>query len=348
MAPWSSGDSPVGGDWFEVTNAGTADQDITGWKMDDNSNAFSKAVALSGITTIHAGESVIFIETTGTTLDAVKTAFIDTWFGGHAPANLQIGGYGGSGVGLSTDGDAVNLFDAGGNLQANVSFGASTTGLTFDNAAGLNNTTISTLSQAGTDGAGPAAGDASEIGSPGSTINPPSSTIIGTNGADIIDATHTAPGQAFATNLNDHINGRGGDDIISGLGGDDVINGGAGNDTMSGGTGNDRYNVDSAGDHVIELIGEGNDSVVTTTSYTLEAGSEVEILRAGAGATGLTLGGNEFDNKIVGSAGDDTLIGGGRTPAPSACRHIDDGPQTARSNREASSARRPKTAGVSC
>ncbi|MEI9897707.1 MAG: lamin tail domain-containing protein [Chthoniobacter sp.] len=50
VAPWSSGNSPVGADWFEVTNIGTAAQDITGWKMDDNSNSFGSAVALNGVT----------------------------------------------------------------------------------------------------------------------------------------------------------------------------------------------------------------------------------------------------------------------------------------------------------
>src|SRR5690349_7980988 len=40
VAPWSSGNSSIGADWFEVTNIGTAAANITGWKMDDNSNSF--------------------------------------------------------------------------------------------------------------------------------------------------------------------------------------------------------------------------------------------------------------------------------------------------------------------
>src|SRR5262249_15031211 len=34
VAPWSSGNSPVGADWFELSNTGTNNLDITGWKMD--------------------------------------------------------------------------------------------------------------------------------------------------------------------------------------------------------------------------------------------------------------------------------------------------------------------------
>ncbi|HEX8027227.1 MAG TPA: SdiA-regulated domain-containing protein, partial [Vicinamibacterales bacterium] len=144
VAPWASGNSPGAADWFEVTNTGAVAVNLTGWKMDDNSNAFGNAVAMSGVGSVAVGESVIFIEApagaSASQIAALKAAFIDTWFGGHAPVNLQIGTYGGSGVGLSTGGDAVNLYNASGVLQANVSFGASPSGpyQTFDNTAGLN------------------------------------------------------------------------------------------------------------------------------------------------------------------------------------------------------------------
>jgi hypothetical protein len=127
------------------------------------------------VTNIAAGQSVIFIENTAADGSSLKNAsdtatlnalFVSTWFGANAPSNLVIGNYGGSGVGLSTGGDAVNIFDAGGTLQTGVKFGGSTTGVTFDNAAGLSGT-ISALSSVGVNGAFVAAGDSSEIGSPG-------------------------------------------------------------------------------------------------------------------------------------------------------------------------------------
>ena len=172
MAPWSSGNSPVGADWFEVTNASAVDISISGWKMDDNSGSFAASVTLNGITTIKAGESVIFIETNS---QATVDSFKGNWFGGNAPASLQVGTYTGSGVGLGTGGDAVNLYDAAGTLKASIAFGASPTGpyKTFDNAAGLNGVGI-TLSQLSAEGRNAAfsvahSGNASltEVGSPG-------------------------------------------------------------------------------------------------------------------------------------------------------------------------------------
>ena len=171
VAPWSSGNSPVAADWFELTNSTSSAIDITGWKVDDNSNSFPSSVPISGVTSIAAGESVIFLEISSTTtLDALRTAFINTWFGGNAPAGLHIGGYSGSGVGLSTGGDAVNVYNAAGVLQASVSFGAAAAGpyKTFNNSIAKNNEAISALSTAGSNGAFAAANDSAEIGSPGS------------------------------------------------------------------------------------------------------------------------------------------------------------------------------------
>ena len=65
--------------------------DITGWKMDDNSESFAAAVPLNGITSIAPGESVIFIETAN--LAGARTTFLNTWFGANPPAGLQIGSY---------------------------------------------------------------------------------------------------------------------------------------------------------------------------------------------------------------------------------------------------------------
>ena len=77
---------------------------------------------------------MIFIETA--IAATTKAAFLAAWFGANAPAGLQIGSYTGGGVGLSTGGDAVNLFDASGNRITGITVPASTTGVTFDNAAG--------------------------------------------------------------------------------------------------------------------------------------------------------------------------------------------------------------------
>lgn len=166
VAPWSSGNSAVNADWFELTNIGSSAVNISGWKFDDNSNSFGAAVTLNGITSIAAGESVIFTESAS----SLAALFKSNWFGASPPAGLQIGNYSGSGIGLSTTADAVNIYNAAGVLQANVSFGSSdavSPFQTFDNAAGANNTAISLLSTVGSNGAFLAA-SGTEIGSPGS------------------------------------------------------------------------------------------------------------------------------------------------------------------------------------
>lgn len=176
VAPWASGNAPYATDWFELTNFGSAAVSLSGWTMDDSSNGSAK-VALAGITSIAAGESVIFTET------AAAASFLSAWFGANAPASLKIGTYTGAGVGLSTGGDAVNIFNASGVLQANVVFGtadATSPYQTFDNAAGLNGVTISQLSVVGVNGAFVAANDAAEIGSPGriSAVPEPESAAL--------------------------------------------------------------------------------------------------------------------------------------------------------------------------
>ena len=174
VAPWGSGSSPYVSDWFEVTNTGASRVNMTGWKMDDNSNLFSSGVTLNGVGNVAPGESVIFMESSSPA--TAKAAFLSAWFGASPPATLQVGSYSGSGVGLSTSADAVNLYDAGGILKANVTFGASPANApfaTFDNAAGINNAPISQLSAPGVNGAFIGAGDHNEIGSPGAITNPP-------------------------------------------------------------------------------------------------------------------------------------------------------------------------------
>ena len=107
------------------------------------------------------------------------------------------------------------------------------------------------------------------------------------------------------------LNGGGGVDTLKGLGGADIIDGGTGADTMYGGDGYDIFIVDDAGDVVTEAIGEGFDMVQTGVSYSLAAGSEVEVLYADPATTAaIDLIGNEFDNFLTGNDAVN-IIGGG-------------------------------------
>jgi len=167
-----------GFDWFEVTNTGSSAVDITGWSVDDSSSITTPVRGLLNIiTSIAAGESVIFIESSAANFNTNKTAFGNAWFGGSLPSSLQIGSYTASGVSLAAGGDGVGLFDNASTplLQAYISFGATTTtGGTVDNATGTNDTTgnnsnVTARSIVGTNGGFLSSGN--QIGSPGSIAN---------------------------------------------------------------------------------------------------------------------------------------------------------------------------------
>jgi Ca2+-binding RTX toxin-like protein len=138
--------------------------------------------------------------------------------------------------------------------------------------------------------------------------------IFGTSGVTVSLASGTGSrGEASGDTLigienlagsefDDELFGDAGINLLLGFGGNDLLDGGSNTDGMAGGIGDDTYIVDNADDLVVENAGEGTDTVNAATSYTLLAGSEVEVLNANAGATGLTLGGNEFANRINGGA----------------------------------------------
>ena len=87
-------------------------------------------------------------------------------------------------------------------------------------------------------------------------------TTTGTNGADLMfsvgSRSETLDGAGghdtiFGLGGNDQLSGGSGNDVLYGYNGNDHLFGGAGADAMYGGKGNDAYNVDNAGDKVIEL-----------------------------------------------------------------------------------------------
>ncbi|MGF6232217.1 Ca2+-binding RTX toxin-like protein [Inquilinus ginsengisoli] len=105
----------------------------------------------------------------------------------------------------------------------------------------------------------------------------------------------------------DQIYGLGGDDTLYGGGGDDWLIGSVGADILVGGLGDDSYDVDAAGDQVVERAGEGIDRVRASVSHQLTANVEILTLSGGADINGF---GNGLDNTIVGNAGNNVLNGG--------------------------------------
>ena len=140
-----------------------------------------------------------------------------------------------------------------------------------------------------------------------------------TLGANVERLVYTGAGIFVGTGneLGNVITGGAGDDSLNGAGGADTLNGGAGNDTLNGGAGadamrgndgDDTYEVDNAGDTVVENAGQGLDTVrVALNTYVLSANVE-NLIFVGAGSFNGT--GNTAANVITGGAGNDTLDGG--------------------------------------
>lgn len=158
-------------DWFEVTNYGSGAVDITGFRMDDNSFSFANSVLLSGITSIGAGESVIFVESTSSTFD---TAAFRTFWGGLS--GVQVGFYNGSGAGVSfsSTGDGAVVFNASGSeVTARATFGLATSGSSFYFDLAPNTGIVSTVGTIGTQVTFATTGSLVNTGSLGTAIGIP-------------------------------------------------------------------------------------------------------------------------------------------------------------------------------
>ena len=163
----SGGGTP---DWFEVTNTGTSAVDITDFRFDDGSKNFGLSVPLVGVTSIAAGQSVVFLETSAP--ETIIPAF-RTYWGGSATTAV-IGSYTGAGVGLSSLSDAAMIFGTSEISVASVDFGAATTGSSFgyDLASYPNQNGFGGISVNGSNGAFISANALGNIGSPGVAFFP--------------------------------------------------------------------------------------------------------------------------------------------------------------------------------
>ncbi|ESQ73921.1 M10 family metallopeptidase [Asticcacaulis sp. AC402] len=107
---------------------------------------------------------------------------------------------------------------------------------------------------------------------------------------------------------NDTVYGTGIANRIESGAGNDYVDGLGGLDTLVGGTGDDSYVVNAGADVVVEAVGEGNDVVYSTATYAL-AGTSVETLVL-LGVTNISGTGNDLDNTLYGSGGNNILDGG--------------------------------------
>ncbi|WP_275788324.1 M10 family metallopeptidase C-terminal domain-containing protein [Pararhizobium gei] len=119
--------------------------------------------------------------------------------------------------------------------------------------------------------------------------------LLGSTGSTALNLTGNTFGQTLIGNA-----------------GANILDGKAGADTLQGLGGNDVYQIDNIGDTVLELIGQGADTVQTAVSYALAIGQEIETLRllASTGSAALNLTGNAFGQSLIGNTGANTLNGG--------------------------------------
>jgi Ca2+-binding RTX toxin-like protein len=135
----------------------------------------------------------------------------------------------------------------------------------------------------------------------------PGTTIVGTTGSDVVDATQTVSGQPLPTEGDDHIEGLGGRDQLSGLGGNDTIYGDGGNDTLYGGDGDDTLMGGNGADTLYG--GSGDDFLFGDKGKdVLFGGDGDDCLNGGKGADKLRGGADE--DLVYGGAGNDNLKGG--------------------------------------
>ncbi|CAN5186567.1 hypothetical protein BH10PSE4_BH10PSE4_10700 [soil metagenome] len=134
-------------------------------------------------------------------------------------------------------------------------------------------------------------------------------------GVRLFDPTYPATALALAdtiTNLSTAdvlMTGYAGNDTIVGNIGDDTLDGGTGRDSLVGGAGDDSYYVDY-GDVIVELVGQGFDTVFTGGTYVAPAGASIErVVATGTAAVAIT--GNGQAMELIGNAGVNTLDDGG-------------------------------------
>jgi hypothetical protein len=184
-------------------------------------------------------------------------------------------------------------------------------------------------------------------------------TADGTILNDDVEPGPTQDGDVLAGTLdNDTLSGLGGNDSLVGLAGDDHLDGGAdadtlsgdagadslygntgadsldggadadtlqgldGDDTLAGGAGNDLFFINDTGDIVMELAGDGADTIITSVNMTMP--DHMEALHIASGVSGITitggagndvLVGNGLANTFIGGAGDDVILAGNVTLA---------------------------------
>lgn len=269
----------AGNDTYIVDNAGDLLKDTSGVDLVNSSVSFALANGLENLT---------------------GTGVADIFLTGNSVANTIIANDGGNAL----SGLGGNDILIGGTGNDNLNGGTGN-----DNMAGGDGNDQYTVD---------AAGDI-VTENPGEGDDTVNSSVTFTLGANLenLNLTGNANINGTGNAENNEITGNTGNNILSGKGGNDILNGADGTDQLFGGDGDDYYFV-SGTDTVTENVGEGTDTVETSSHFTL--GNDIENLLTGINASDnvLNLVGNSLGNTITnnngggaqlfGLGGNDTLI----------------------------------------
>lgn len=158
----TNGTPSLHADWFELTHYGTNPIDLRGWRLNDSNGGLTNGAVTLGSVTISPGESIVFVQD-------IDAGSFRSWWGASLSPSLQIISYSSAGIGLSSTGDGIRLWDAeataGASPTVSVDFAATGTNsasFTSDSTTGL----LTARTTPETSGAF-AASDGGDWGSPG-------------------------------------------------------------------------------------------------------------------------------------------------------------------------------------
>lgn len=152
------------------------------------------------------------------------------------------------------------------------------------------------------------------------TGNGSSSTLMGGAGADTLVGWGTGS-LLQGGDDNDTLSLNATGQIGDGGSGNDTLTGSASGVTLRGGVGDDTYDpVSGSSVSIVELAGEGTDTVIIRSNAAYTLGDNIENARGSGSFISLNVSGNALDNTLTGGAfadtlsggaGNDTLVGGG-------------------------------------
>jgi hypothetical protein len=335
-----AGNDPVGGDSVLVASGGSI-QATVGILARGYESTILNAGAIGGATGIDADGFGGTISNTGR-IDSLVTSVLLHWFGGVISNTGVLSSAGGSstdtieGLGAPRGGIVGFAVSADINNSGTISVVGSNTygiGLVGTSHSVRNSGLIETMSGNGSD-------TAIRLGDDGTHVtNTSTGRIVGSvairtgdgddqivNDGEIVGSIRLGYGIDFYDGRNSTfgatVYGEGGPGFLYGgsgndrlHGGDDMdqLDGGAGADFLAGGKGNDWYFVDSVSDIVSEQVGEGQDTVFTTSSFALGSSADIETLVA-RGRSSLEptyLIGNAYGQFIYGDSSYNRIDGGG-------------------------------------